>query len=315
MSDDNVRLEGKRIWIAGNHGMVGSALVRRLSVVADVTILITPRTLVDLRDAAATKRWVNDNRPDLAFMAAARVGGILANDTFPVDFLKDNLEIELATISAAFDAGVRKLLFLGSSCIYPKYAPQPIPEGSLLTGELEATNQWYAMAKIAGVMLCDAYRKQYGADFISAMPTNLYGPQDNYDPHSSHVIAAAIRKVDEAMRNESRSVTVWGSGSPLREFLHVDDLADALLFLMERYTESGPINVGSGDEVSIIGLHKLVGDIAGYEGEFVSDPSMPDGTPRKLLDASKLRAMGWQPKIRLREGIALALAEYRALAH
>lgn len=303
-------LAGKRIWVSGHRGMVGSSLVRRLLALQDVTVLTAPRT-VDLRDKAATKAWVNDHRPDLVFMAAARVGGILANDTHPVDFLKDNLEIELATISAAYEAGVEKLVFLGSSCIYPKFALQPIAEGSLLTAALEPTNQWYAIAKIAGVMLCDAYRKQFGADFISVMPTNLYGLNDNFDPQSSHVIAAAVRKLVEAVRNGNDTVTIWGSGKPLREFMHVDDLADALIFLMQRFSAEGPINAGSGEEITILGLHELVAEIVGFKGRFAFDASKPDGTPRKIMDSSRLLSMGWRPKITLRQGVADMCAAYR----
>jgi GDP-L-fucose synthase len=304
-------LEGKRIWVAGQTGMVGSALVRRLSAL-DVTLLSAPRATVDLRDRAATKAWAINSRPDLVFVAAAKVGGILANDTQPVQFLQDNLDIELSTIAAAYEAGVEKLLFLGSSCMYPKHAAQPLREDSLLASKLEPTNQWYAVAKIAGAMLCDAYRKQYGANYISVLPTNLYGPNDNFDSASSHVMAAAIRKIAEAVEAGSRSVTIWGSGTPLREFMHVDDLADALVFLMQVYSEAGPINVGSGQEISILQLHELIADIAGYKGTFRLDPAKPDGTPRKLMDSSRLQALGWQPKIKLRDGVAEIYEAYKA---
>jgi GDP-L-fucose synthase len=268
-----------------------------------VTIVAAASSELNLRDSKAVAKWVKDKRPDLVFMAAARVGGILANDARPVDFLKENLEIELAAISSAFDAGVQKLMFLGSSCIYPKNAPQPIPESALLTAPLEPTNQWYAVAKIAGIMLCDAYRKQFGANFISAMPTNLYGPNDNYDLQSSHVLPATIKKISEAKAAGRNSVSIWGTGTPLREFMHVDDLADALTFVMENYDEAGPINIGSGQEISILGLHKLVAGIIGWQGAFEFDHGKPDGTMRKLMDSSKLFSMGWKPKIPLDEGI------------
>jgi GDP-L-fucose synthase len=297
-------LEGKRVWVAGHRGMVGRALVERLSDIAGLTLVVAGRDELDLRDREATRRWVKAQRPDLAFIAAARVGGILANDSYPVDFLEDNLLIELSAIRAAFDAGVEKLLFLGSSCIYPKLAPQPISEDSLLTAPLEPTNQWYAIAKIAGISLCDAFRKQYGAAFISAMPTNLYGPGDNYDLHDAHVLAAAIRKIHEAKVNGRATVTIWGTGTPLREFMHVADLADALVFLMQHYDAPGPINVGSGDEISILGLHEAIRDIIGWQGDFVFDATRPDGTPRKLMDSRRLRDLGWQASTDLHDGLA-----------
>ena len=292
--------------------MVGSALVRRLTTIQGVTVLTATRSELDLRDAKATEAWVADRRPDLVFMAAAIVGGIVANSDRPVDFLEQNLQIELSTISAAFKSKVEKFLLLGSSCIYPKFAPQPIQEGSLLTSALEPTNQWYAISKIAGVMLCDAYRKQFGVNFISAMPTNLYGPNDNYDLQAGHVMAAAIRKVVEAQRSGQTSVTIWGTGTPLREFLHVDDLADALIFLMERYAETGPINVGSGQEVSIGDLYRLVAEAVGYSGEFVLDSSKPDGTPRKIVDSSRLASMGWQAGTTLKQGVRDTVREFRS---
>jgi GDP-L-fucose synthase len=297
-------LEGKRIWIAGHRGMVGRALVRRLEGVPGVSLVVAERGELDLGDREATRQWVKAQRPDLAFIAAAKVGGILANDTLPVDFLEDNLRVELSTIRAAFDAGVEQLLFLGSSCIYPRLAPQPIREDSLLTAPLEPTNQWYAIAKIAGIALCDAFRKQYGACFISAMPTNLYGPGDSYDLASAHVLAAAIRKVHEAQAYGRDVVTVWGSGTPLREFMHVADAADALVFLMQHYDEAGPINVGSGDEISILGLHEAVREVVGWRGQFRFDPSKPDGMPRKLMDSTRLHDLGWQGHTDFRTGLA-----------
>jgi GDP-L-fucose synthase len=297
-------LEGKRIWVAGHRGMVGSSLVGRLSGIAGTTLLTAGRDELDLRDRAATQRWVKDARPDLVFAAAARVGGILANDSYPVDFLEDNLLIELSVIRAAFDAGVEKLLFLGSSCIYPKLAPQPIREDSLLTAPLEPTNQWYAIAKIAGISLCDAFRKQYGAAFISAMPTNLYGPNDNFDLLSSHVLPALLRKAHAAKQEGQRELIVWGSGTPRREFLHVDDLAAACVYLLEKYESPEVINVGCGEDISIRELAELICEIVGFEGELAWDSTKPDGTPRKLLDVSKIHALGWRHQTGLREGIA-----------
>lgn len=302
-------LAGKRIWVAGHSGMVGSAIVRRLAHVPDVTILTASSRELDLRDMAATRAWAQANRPDLVIVAAAKVGGILANSERPVDFLEDNLLIELATIRAAADAKVEKLLFLGSSCIYPKLAAQPISEDALLTGPLEPTNQWYAVAKIAGIMLCDAYRQQTGANFISAMPTNLYGPNDNYDLASSHVLPATLRKIMEARASGAREVTIWGTGSPLREFMHVDDLADALVFLLEHYDQPGPINVGTGEEVTIRALHEMAAKVIGWDGTFVFDATKPDGTPRKLMDSRRLSALGWQPKISLEAGLERTYAE------
>lgn len=297
-------LAGKRIWVAGHGGMVGSALLRRLEHEAEgVSVLTADRRELDLRDQDATADWVARNRPDYVLLAAARVGGILANAERPVDFLEDNLLIELAVIRAAAIAQVQKLVFLGSSCIYPKLAPQPIAEVSLLTGPLEPTNQWYAVAKIAGIMLCDAYRAQYGLSFISAMPTNLYGPNDNYDLATSHVLPATLRKIMEAKREGREEVVVWGTGAPLREFMHVDDLADALIFLLRHYDEAGPINVGSGEEVSILELHALAARIVGWTGRFVFDATKPDGTPRKLMDSTRIRSLGWVPRISLEAGM------------
>uniref|UniRef100_UPI00313AD05B GDP-L-fucose synthase family protein n=2 Tax=Mesorhizobium sp. 131-3-5 TaxID=2744520 RepID=UPI00313AD05B len=294
----------------GNRGMVGSALVRRLSDLPGVTVLTAERRELDLTDRPATAAWAKAKRPDLVFMAAARVGGILANHESPVDFLQDNLAIELSTIEASFAAGAQKFMLLGSSCVYPKFAAQPISESSLLTGPLEPTNQWYAIAKIAGIMLCDAYRQQYGTSFISTMPTNLYGPNDNFDPKTSHVLPATVRKIVDARNSGRDRVTIWGSGSPLREFMHVDDLADAVLFLMRAYDEAGPVNVGSGQEISILGLHQLVAELAGWKGTFEFDNRKPDGTPRKLLDSSRLIALGWQPRIELRAGVRQMIELY-----
>lgn len=296
-------LAGKRIFVAGHRGMVGSAVVRRLQT-EDCEILTAGREVLDLRDQAATKAFFDRNRPEVVVLAAAKVGGILANDTYPADFLYDNLVIETNVIGAAFQAGVRKLLFLGSSCIYPKFAPQPIPEDALLTGALEPTNEWYALAKIAGIKLCDAYRKQYGADFISAMPSNLYGPGDNFDLRTSHVLPALMRKAHEAKLAGARSLEVWGTGTPRREFLYVDDLADALVFLLKHYSEPGHINVGTGEDVTIRELAELICRTVGFEGELVCDSSKPDGTPRKLMDVGKLSAMGWRARTSLPEGVA-----------
>lgn len=303
-------LAGKRVWVAGHGGMVGSAIARRLAS-EDCDVLTVGRNDLDLTDQRGVLGWMHNNRPQVVFLAAARVGGIHANNSQPVDFLRDNLLIETAIFTGAESVGVEKLLFLGSSCIYPKHAEQPIKEEALLTGALEPTNEWYAIAKIAGIKLAQAYRQQFGCDFISAMPTNLYGPGDNYDPLGSHVLPALIRKVHEAKQSGS-AVTVWGSGSPLREFLYVDDLADACVHLIQHYSDSLHINVGSGEEVSILELTRLVMEVLGHHGEIVMDPGKPDGTPRKLMDSGRLKAMGWAPKVSLREGIAQAYAAFMA---
>jgi GDP-L-fucose synthase len=301
-------LSGARVWVAGHRGMVGSAVVRRLAEEPVEAALTVDRAALDLRSSPEVARWMADNRPDVVVLAAAKVGGILANDRYPADFLYDNLSIQNAIIKAAADLGVRKLLFLGSSCIYPRLAPQPIPESALLTGPLEPTNQWYAVAKIAGIMLCDALRRQHGLDFISAMPTNLYGPGDNYDLDSSHVIPALIRKAFVARDTGARSITIWGTGTPLREFMHVDDLADALVFLLRHFSGSGPINVGTGSEVTIAELARLVAETVGFRGVLEFDTSKPDGTPRKLMDSSRLAALGWRARIGLAEGLKRTVA-------
>ena len=304
-------LKGKRVWVAGHRGMVGGAIVRRLAD-EQARVLTAPRAELDLRDAAAVRAWLKAERPDVVVLAAAKVGGILANDTYPADFLYENLAIETAVIHGAFEQGVAKLLFLGSSCIYPRMAPQPIPEEALLTGPLEPTNEWYAIAKIAGLKLCQAYRRQYGADFISAMPTNLYGPGDNYDPEHSHVPAGLIRRMDEAKRVQAPKVVVWGTGKPLREFLYVEDLADACVHLIEHYSGETPINVGSGEEVSIADFARRVAKAVGYQGKLEFDTSKPDGTPRKLVDVARLSATGWSASTSLDQGLALAYADYQA---
>jgi GDP-L-fucose synthase len=296
---------GRRVWVAGHRGMVGSACVRRLATTG-AKVLTVGRDMVDLTDQSAVARWVADARPDAVIVAAARVGGIHANNTYPASFLFDNLAIEMNIIEASRKSGVEKLLFLGSSCIYPRMAPQPMPEDCLLTGALEPTNEWYAIAKIAGIKLCQAYRKQYGVDFISAMPTNLYGPNDNYHPENSHVIPALIRRFHEAKVSDAPEVVVWGTGTPRREFLHVDDLADASLFLLETYSGESHINVGVGADVSIAELAGLVGAAVGYRGKLTFDTTKPDGTPRKLLDVSRLHALGWQARTDLGDGLAKA---------
>ena len=296
-------LAGKRVWVAGHNGMVGGAIVRRLAR-EGCEVLIADRGQVDLTNQAQTHDWVMRNKPDAVFLAAARVGGILANDSYPAEFLYKNLMIEANVIEASRLAGVAKLLFLGSSCIYPRLADQPITEEALLTGPLEPTNAWYAIAKIAGIKLAQAYRRQYGCDFISAMPTNLYGPGDNFDLTSSHVIPALIRKAHEARTANAASMTVWGSGTPLREFLHVDDCADACVFLMQRYSGEGHINVGSGEDLSIADLARAVCGAVGYAGDLAFDRSKPDGTPRKLMSAAKLRGLGWSPTLPLDQGLA-----------
>lgn len=305
-----VELAGKRVWVAGHRGMVGSALVRRLSQ-ENCEVLTVGREELDLTDQRAVLGWMHNHRPQAVFLAAARVGGILANATHPVDFLRDNLLIETAIFTGAESVGVEKLLFLGSSCIYPKFAEQPIREEALLTGPLEPTNEWYAIAKIAGIKLAQAYRQQHGCDFISAMPTNLYGPGDNFDPAGSHVLPALIRKVHEA-KASGAPVEIWGSGTPRREFLYVDDCADACVFLMKNYSGALHLNVGAGEDIAILDLARLVMEVLGHAGEIVTDPARPDGTPRKLMDSSRLRAMGWAPKVGLREGIARAYEAFLA---
>jgi GDP-L-fucose synthase len=302
------------IFVAGARGLVGSALVRTLRRAGYSKILATPRAELDLRDGAATEEYFRRHRPEYVFLAAARVGGIAANSAEPAEFLADNLAIQLSVICAAHRHDVRKLLFLGSSCIYPKFAAQPIQEAALLTGPLEPTNEAYAIAKIAGIKLCQSFRRQYGRDYIAAMPTNLYGPGDNFDTESSHVLPALIRKFHEAVRAEGPEVLLWGSGAPLREFLHVDDLAAACLLLMKTYSDESIINIGSGEEVSIRQLAELVASVSGYRGAVRFDPSRPDGTPRKLIDSTRIRALGWAPSISLEEGVRSTYAWYASQA-
>lgn len=292
-----------KIYVAGHRGMVGSALVRKLREQGYGQVITRTSAELDLRNQQAVADFFASERPDYVFLAAAKVGGILANNTYRAEFLYDNLMIQNNVIDSARRNGVRKLMFLGSSCIYPKLAAQPLKEESLLTGELEPTNEPYAIAKIAGIKLCDACRSQYGSHFISVMPTNLYGPNDNYDLDNSHVLPALLRKFHEAKLASAPSVVMWGTGTPLREFMHVDDLADACFFLMQTYNEPGPINVGVGEDISICNLALLVREIVGYEGEIVQDLTKPDGTPRKLMDVSRLHALGWKAKISLVEGI------------
>jgi GDP-L-fucose synthase len=302
-------LRGKRVYVAGHRGMVGSAIVRRLEG-EGCDLLTAGRDKVDLRRQAEVEDWMAEMKPQAVFVPAATVGGILANDTRPAEFIYDNLMIEANLIHAAWRVGVEKLLFLGSSCIYPKMAPQPMNEDALLTGPLEPTNQWYAVAKIAGIKLCQAYRRQYGCDFISAMPTNLYGRGDNFDLQSSHVLPALIAKMHRAKTEEAPSVTIWGTGTPRREFLYVDDCADALVFLMKSYSEEKHINVGSGSDVTIRELAELTRRIVGFGGEIVNDPSKPDGTPRKLMDVSRLTQKGWRSSTTLEAGIAAVYRWY-----
>ncbi len=293
-----------RIYVAGHTGLVGSAIVRRLRAEGYENLITRDRASLDLTRQEPTERFFAEARPDLVFLAAARVGGIVANDTFPADFIRDNLLIQTHVIEAARRNGVAKLLFLGSSCIYPKHAPQPSPEDALLTGPLEPTNEAYAIAKIAGIELCRSCRRQYGFDAICLMPTNLYGPGDNFHPEHSHVLPGLIRRFHEAKAAGAPTVTVWGSGTPRREFLHVDDLAGAALFLMERYDGDAIVNVGCGEDLTIKELAETVRAVTGYHGEIVFDPTKPDGTPRKLLDVSRLFALGWRPRIPLEEGLA-----------
>jgi GDP-L-fucose synthase len=302
MTQSHYSLGQKRIYVAGHHGMVGSAIVRRLAA-EQCEILTATRQEVDLRRQDDVEAWIAAKRPQAIFIAAATVGGILANSTRPAEFLYDNLTIQTNIIHAARNAGVEKLLLLGSSCIYPRLAPQPLVEEALLTGPLEPTNEWYAIAKIAGIKLCQAYRRQYGCDFISAMPTNLYGPGDNYDLQKSHVVAALQVKIHHAAMQGAPSVDIWGTGTPRREFLHVDDLADALVFLMKNYSDEPHINVGTGTDVTINELAALLARIAGYKGTFVHDTSKPDGTPRKVMDVTRLRRLGWTAKMSLEEGL------------
>jgi len=296
--------KSEKIFVAGHRGMVGSALIRGLETAGFNKLLKRDRSELDLGDSEAVTKFFCNEKPEVVIFAAAKVGGIKANNEQPVEFLLENLRVQNNVIAAAHESGVRKLLFLGSSCIYPKLAPQPIPESALLSGPLEATNEAYAIAKIAGVKLCQAFSREYGANFISAMPTNLYGPNDNFDLETSHVLAALLRKAYEAKKSSARELVVWGTGTPRREFLHVDDCASACLFLLEKYDSPEIINVGCGEDISIHELAELICDVVGFDGELSWDKTKPDGTPRKLLDLSKLRGLGWTPTIPLRDGIA-----------
>ncbi|XP_019170860.1 PREDICTED: putative GDP-L-fucose synthase 2 [Ipomoea nil] len=292
-----------KIFVAGHGGLVGSAVVRKLIHLGFTNLLLRTHSQLDLTVQSAVDAFFAAEKPDYVVLAAAKVGGIHANNTYPADFITINLQIQTNVVTSAYKHGVKKLLFLGSSCIYPKFAPQPIPENALLTGPLEPTNEWYAIAKIAGIKMCQAYRIQFNFDAISAMPTNLYGPNDNFHPENSHVLPALLRRFHEAKVRNDEKVVVWGSGSPLREFLHVDDLADAIVFLLEHYSGLEHVNVGSGKEVTIKELAELVKEVVGFKGELVWDPTKPDGTPRKLMDSSNLAGLGWTPKISLRDGL------------
>ena len=296
--------KSEKIFVAGHRGMVGSALIRGLETAGFTKLLKRDRSELDLGDSAAVTKFFQNAKPEVVIFAAAKVGGIKANNEQPVEFLLENLRVQNNVIAAAHESGVRKFLFLGSSCIYPKLAPQPIPESALLSGPLEPTNEAYAIAKIAGVKLCQAFSREYGANFISAMPTNLYGPNDNFDLETSHVLAALLRKAYEAKKSSARELVVWGTGTPRREFLYVDDCASACLFLLEKYDSPEIINVGCGEDISIHELAELICDVVGFDGELSWDKTKPDGTPRKLLDLSKLRGLGWTPTIPLRDGIA-----------
>ena len=304
--------KSEKIFVAGHRGMVGSALVRRLEAEGFKNLLTRDRSKLDLASESAVAKFFTEERPTIVIVAAAKVGGIKANNDFPAEFLLDNLLIQNNVIRYAYESGVRKLLFLGSSCIYPKFAPQPIPETSLLDGPLEPTNEAYAIAKIAGIKLCQAYNREYGANFISAMPTNLYGPNDNFDLETSHVLPALLRKAHEAKTRKDQKLIVWGTGKPRREFLHVDDLASACLLLLEKYDSPEIINVGCGEDVSIRELAELICDVVGFNGELAWDTTKPDGTPRKLLDVTKLRELGWKPAITLRNGVASTYEWFRA---
>jgi len=301
--EEPYELAGRRIWVAGHRGMVGSAMVRRLES-EGCEILTTSHDALELRDQAAVDKWVAEAKPDTVVVAAATVGGILANSAHPADFLYDNLAIETNIIHAAHHCGVEKLLFLGSACIYPREADQPIAEEALLSGPLEPTNQWYAVAKIAGIKLCQAYRQQHGRDFISAQPNNLYGPFDNFDLETSHVIPALIRRTHEAKVSGASEVVIWGTGKPFREFLHVDDLGDALVHLLKFFSGDIPINIGTGEEVSIAELAETIAGVVGYQGNLTFDTSKPDGAPRKLLDVRRMKALDWCSSVTLEEGLA-----------
>lgn len=298
------------VFVAGHRGLVGAAIVRRLQAAGFCNLVLRDRHELDLTQQAAVDAFFAEAHPQYVFLAAAKVGGILANDTYPADFLRENLAIEVNVIHAAYRHATQKLLFLGSSCVYPKHAPQPMPEECLLTGPLEPTNEWYAIAKIAGLKMCQAYRRQYGFNAISVMPTNLYGPGDNFSLKSSHVLPALIRKFHEAKQSGAEEIEIWGTGTPRREFLHVDDLADACLFLMERYEDERLINIGWGLDVSVAQLAELVAKTVGFQGRLRFNTAMPDGTPRKLLDVARLRALGWRPQVSLEDGIARTYAWY-----
>ncbi len=303
-------LTGRRIWVAGHRGMVGGALVRRLAR-EDCTLVTADRATLDLRRQADVEAWIAEARPDVVIVAAATVGGIAANDSYPADFMYDNLAIETNVIHAAHQTGVAKLLLLGSSCVYPRLAAQPITEDALLSGPLEATNEWYAVAKIAGIKLCQAYRRQHGDDFISAMPTNVYGPGDNFDLETSHVVAALIAKAHTAKLRGAEALEVWGTGTPRREFIYVDDLADALVHVLANYSDAAPINIGCGEDVSIADFARLVCQVVGFEGALRFDDTKPDGTPRKLLDVARLDALGWRAPTPLRDGLARSYVWFR----
>jgi GDP-L-fucose synthase len=297
-------LEGKRVWVAGHRGMVGSAVARRLQTTG-CEIVTVERSEVDLRSQRDVEFWMKGQRPQVVVIAAAKVGGILANSQAPADFLYDNIAIATNIIHNAHKADVEKLLFLGSTCVYPKFAPQPIPEDALLTGPLEPTNEWYAVAKIAGIKLCQAYRRQYACDFISAMPSNIYGPGDNFDPTASHVLPSLLRRISEAHRSSLPVVEIWGSGTPRREFIHVDDVAEGLVHLLENYSGESHVNIGMGEDVSIKELAEMIAEVVGYRGVFTFDRSKPDGTPRKLVDISLISSLGWHPRIDLWSGLRL----------
>lgn len=299
-----------KIFVAGHRGLVGSALCRALGRKGYKNLLLRTHAELDLCDQVAVREFFAAEKPDVVILAAAKVGGIQANSLYPADFIQNNLQIQLNVIQEAWRNKTRRFLFLGSSCIYPRLCPQPIKEEYLLTGALEPTNECYALAKIAGIRMCQAYRKQYGFDAISVMPTNLYGPGDNYHPENSHVLPALIRRFHEAKISGVPTVTIWGTGTPLREFLHSDDMADACVFLLERYSESEHVNVGCGSDLTILALAKIIAEVCGYAGKILTDPSKPDGMPRKLLDISKIRKLGWQPRIGLREGIQQVYADF-----